>query len=147
MSLKYAPSSEPLHMFAKWFFLNWEGFGEVEGGGCGEGEQHQHPCRACGVWSLVTTGAFPTGPPLYAKKRSYPHTGSAFIYPTLIPPRCSVNTALGPDGGGEEGVGEVEGGGCGEGEQDQHPCSACGVWSLGSPSTHFSYPFALQFLP
>ena len=32
----------------------------------------------------VTAGAFPTGPPLSAKKRSYPHTGSACIYPTLI---------------------------------------------------------------
>jgi len=51
MSLKYEPSSEPLHMFAKWLFLNWEAVGEVEGGGCGEGEQDQHPCIACGVWS------------------------------------------------------------------------------------------------
>jgi len=31
----------------------------------------------------ITTGALPTGPPLSAKKRSYPHTGSACIYPTL----------------------------------------------------------------
>ena len=30
---------------------------------------------------LLTTGAFPTGPPLYAKKRSHPHPGSAFIHP------------------------------------------------------------------
>ena len=29
------------------------------------------------------TGALPTGPPLPAKKRSYPHTGPACIHPTL----------------------------------------------------------------
>jgi len=33
----------------------------------------------------LTTGAFPTGPQLSAKKRSYPHTGSACIHPTLTP--------------------------------------------------------------
>ena len=32
---------------------------------------------------LVATGASPTGPPLSAKKRSYPHTGSACIDPAL----------------------------------------------------------------
>ena len=31
----------------------------------------------------VTTGALPTGSPLSAKIRSYPHTGSACSYPTL----------------------------------------------------------------
>ena len=32
---------------------------------------------------LVATGALPTGPPLSAKKWSYPHTGSACIDTTL----------------------------------------------------------------
>ena len=36
-----------------------------------------------GVPVQVTTGAFPPVPPLSAKKRSYPHTGSACMYPTL----------------------------------------------------------------
>ena len=56
--------------------------------------------------SILTTGAFPTGPPLSAKKRSYPRTRSACIYPALSHqlPRsevsaaafhCSSNTRLG----------------------------------------------------
>jgi len=31
-------------------------------------------------WGPATTGDFPTGPPMYAQKRSYPHTGSACIW-------------------------------------------------------------------
>ena len=40
---------------------------------------------AARLWFLPRTDnrAFPTGPPLYAKKRSFPHTGSACIYPTI----------------------------------------------------------------
>jgi len=78
---------------------------------------HTHPLSVHGVWGRpaqvhdqrrrrreagasaqggVTTGALPTGPPLSAKKRSYPHAGSACIYPTLTSPRCSVNTARVP---------------------------------------------------
>ena len=45
-------------------------------------EAHKIPqvrSRVC----CPTTGALPTGPPLSAKKRSCPHTGSACMYPTL----------------------------------------------------------------
>ena len=42
---------------------------------------------------LSPRGALPTGPPLSAKKRSYPHTGSACIYPTLTLSRSSVADA------------------------------------------------------
>jgi len=65
-------------------------YGDPRGGGCFL--LARYPGRAdadCTAVSLtrsaeisITSGAFPTGPPLSAKKRSYPHTGSACIYPT-----------------------------------------------------------------
>ena len=39
------------------------------------------PCRIVQGHNL-TTGALPTGPPLSAKQRSYPHSGSGCTYPT-----------------------------------------------------------------
>jgi len=44
----------------------------------------------------VTTGALPTGQPLSAKKRSYPHTGPACIYLTLKKEGSAAGTHAAP---------------------------------------------------